>query len=101
MEGESMEHTKGPWRVVAGHVASGHELVVASCPADNGNGVVRPNSTQCDANLRLIAAAPDLLEACKDALGFTTDKRTLGLFVRPGVTLEQALQNAIEKAEGN
>lgn len=39
-----------------------------------------------------------LYEACKDALGFGSEK-SLSRFVKPGVTLEQDLEEAIELVE--
>ena len=67
--GKAMKHTPGPWERCALHVAKGN-IVVASCYKDNDTSVMqRPKGNgECLANARLIAAAPDLLEACKAVL---------------------------------
>lgn len=64
-----MQHTPGPWRVAGLNVGSESNLVVASCYRDSDESVVmRPKTNEeCLANARLIAAAPDLLKACKQA----------------------------------
>jgi hypothetical protein len=64
------KHTPGPWFVPkenAGSAATsvwarGGDVRVADC----NSGCIALPGRQCDA--RLIAAAPELLEACKDAL---------------------------------
>jgi hypothetical protein len=61
------KHTKGPWR------ASGGSLTVPKCHVMSGNGkdsyalahVFGESDTERMANARLIAAAPELLEALK------------------------------------
>lgn len=64
------KHTPGPWRVCGLNVACNKEIVVASCYRDSLESVVvRPKEMEeCLANARLIAAAPELLEALKDAI---------------------------------
>lgn len=63
------EHTPGPWRVAGVHIASTTERVVASCyPQDflKDDVMMRLESVDtCSANARLMAAAPDLLEALR------------------------------------
>ncbi len=51
------------------------------------------------AEARLIAAAPDLLEACHDALGFASWE-SLARWVEPGTSLKARLEAAIAKATG-
>jgi hypothetical protein len=59
------KHTPGPWKWwtthEGAHRINPHKggLVIASCDTRN------PFSEEQEANARLIAAAPDLLEACK------------------------------------
>ena len=52
------EHTPGPWEAVA---------VTPYAQKTNRRWLINPDVAVCktDANARLIAAAPDLLEACK------------------------------------
>lgn len=64
-----MKHTKGPWYIQYGFnvFGEGNRLVASaggySTNADSGEHVL-----ENEANARLIAAAPALLEACKLAL---------------------------------
>ena len=97
------KHTPGPWRRAGLNIASEAETVVASCYADSPDSVcVRPTSTdECLANARLIAAAPDLLAACKAAWlasPFNRDRE----FTRDNQDFDaaQRLLSAITKAEG-
>jgi hypothetical protein len=82
----------GPWRVGETHNGeiaikggNGSNFTIASVDAMYGT------VAQAEANARLIAAAPDLLEACKEALD---------LLGRDGYSVQQLLM-AIAKAEGN
>lgn len=82
-------HTPGPWKVEGGY-----------CVTDN-NGINILGETLSDAigleehqaNARLIASAPDLLEAVRALLEMITDNRT------HGKEIDQAV-SAILKAEG-
>lgn len=55
------KHTPGPWRYTPWHIEEGNPTV----RAPEGWLICETSS---DANARLIAAAPDLLEALRDAL---------------------------------
>ena len=83
------KHTKGPWEVRADWIVGFNgALHVATIPrAFDGD--------YSEANALLIAAAPDLLAACKEALRMVrncTGNWTLGV--------EDMLERAIAKAEG-
>lgn len=64
-----MKHTSGPWHIEHEYnIFSEHQRLVASAGgyttnADNGEHVIENM-----ANARLIAAAPELLEACRAAV---------------------------------
>ena len=65
------KHTPGPWHIPfylsgAGGIgpADGYEIITCCCCG----GVRGDSKEQIIANSRLIAAAPDLLEACESAL---------------------------------
>ena len=87
-------HTRGPWRVVDELILSGgsgrtgmviaknHDLIHYECEEENM------------ANARLISAAPELLNACKTALGLedTCDECEGPRF--------EVIRNAINRAEG-
>ncbi len=64
------EHTPGPWRVFKGGV-SGRIIGIGELNGegvcDCGFGVWRGGSEEAEANARLIAAAPELLEALQKA----------------------------------
>ena len=72
------KHTPGPWKV-GRYTPNATEISILT----TGGAPVTPawgpkfyvNSEQAKANARLIAAAPDLLEALKDLLGTTSDTR--------------------------
>ncbi len=61
---EQVEHTKGPWRVTG----TAQDFVVRNKGAIYVAGIGRAQGDgQPEANARLIAAAPELLEACRNA----------------------------------
>lgn len=98
-----MKHTKGPWSISTrncpeeGYVSidgvdhTALALVVWQMDEDRHLGI---NSTTCEANAELIAAAPDLLEALK---GLYTN-----LFTDGFVTIDhmEKARAVIAKAEG-
>lgn len=66
-----MKHTPGPWQEVTDD--DGNEWVVPKGHTPNDMhtyfiGDLESTCSECHANAHLIAAAPDLLEACKAAL---------------------------------
>lgn len=108
------KHTKGPWfyndgekgkyfpHVVLGgdNPKSGHYITVNTCGGHNGG-----QMNECQANARLIASAPDLLEACEAALPW------IGKMIADGAHMNSVAPNAcvgamqrmdaaIRKAEG-
>jgi hypothetical protein len=63
-----MSHTPGPWRTDRNDIHSGQISVVHHCVGNDWVEVWSPDATAADekemeANARLIAAAPELLEA--------------------------------------
>lgn len=64
-------HTRGPWKVSdrVARIASNHDryLVIVS-PGIRWVSLVMEGSPQCEEDARLIAAAPDLLEAAQKVL---------------------------------
>ncbi len=104
---EVSKHTPGPWEYLTettyagdypygvGHkVKMGNELLTISCHGYGADEFFE----EAAANARLIAAAPDLLEACKDALPLLwwMAKRYVG----DNCTTWEKVKAAIEKAEG-
>jgi len=67
-----MRHTPGPWKFGKELSAHSGEWLISYDAADRGQGIpiaeTRPGSGQESANARLIAAAPELLEALEAAL---------------------------------
>jgi hypothetical protein len=95
------QHTKAPWRVAENFMRFMKASIVAD--GDNGNLVIAhiDNVDGFDgdsySNARLIAAAPELLGACKSALRALEDN------LQPGCMDEEAkvaLRLVIAKAEG-
>ena len=87
------EHTPGPWEVQYGYpTRTGHEYLVFGPQWGSDGGMI---ANQADA--RLIAAAPDMLDALegikRDVLDADNGRSTL-----PGRLL--AMQAAINKAKG-
>ena len=69
------EHTKGPWRATIGEplYVDEHAYGLGDCQVLDANDelVADINGTkEAPARARLIAAAPELLEACKDGIKF-------------------------------
>lgn len=95
------KHTPGPWTLGNGEVRirtekneQGRSILVAECYT-TGNAGRYPKYEERKANARLIAAAPELLEALKKLLeAYKHDTSILSnLFI-------QIAQEAITKAEG-
>ena len=98
------KHTPGPWRW---HIArTMQHLVVDTVEGFRGFGVSMPimghrgyreeaNPGEYEANARLIAAAPDLLEACEAALTLLDSRAD-----ENGPDRWLLLRNAIAKARG-
>lgn len=96
---KSSAHTEGPWAIIDPHAA---EPRIGGWLRPNEFGLVATVANETDgaaerqANARLIAAAPDLLEACEAALWELT-------FDAPDAWEDEAtriLRRAIEKAKG-
>jgi hypothetical protein len=99
---QAVGHTPGPWKALPD---TGSESFAFEVTGQRMEGValVYAYDTPSDANARLIAAAPDLLEALRDALTGFTDLSNgwpeRELHMRPADVIAKA-QSAIAKAEG-
>lgn len=103
-------HTPGPWKVFetpTGKVVGIGRQSDGYAVADAGFGVWGEQSDEASANARLIAAAPDLLEACKRAEQFIRNGRDLGFIRMPDASTPDPahytpsiIAAAIAKAEG-
>jgi hypothetical protein len=103
------KHTPGPWAVFRrdGYstyihaINEGDEIntfQVASCHSATSRKYF-PTRGEAEANARLIAAAPELLEALQAMLRMTERHATHGLIATPGSPVALA-RAAIKKAEG-
>ena len=102
------KHTPGPWSLDLGNIGIDIENHVSvDAPSHGGianvvwvmeeDALMGKNSPKCEANARLIAAAPDLLQAAKDVL---SHKRGEGDWLILSVHC-QALEEVIAKASGS
>jgi hypothetical protein len=100
---DNAKHTPGPWKVMGGMVViegeAGRLTDVADCCT--GAASVKDPFTIA-ANARLIAAAPELLEACENARNVlaalvTGDLKT----IKPDSAALAELRAAIAKAKGD
>ena len=89
------KHTPGPWETSRDAVQEGHVQITVYSESD-GERVA--TVFQCEANARLIAAAPDLLAALERSLNWLASYPGGGTLSRTG-PLNQAHQ-AIAKAKG-
>lgn len=95
-------HTPGPWESFKGSHRNGYLIITCPAECDNQIGRFRPFSRyelDGDANARLIAAAPELLKACKELhvwFGGMVD----GLVDEECKTAVDNARTVIAKAEG-
>jgi hypothetical protein len=91
------EHTPGEWRAHNVHVAA-HDVGTLEKDGYNDHCIVEAadgrDLKEAQANARLIAAAPDLLEACKLMIGYGPGK------MPDGRDTDDVLRAAAAKAEG-
>jgi len=88
-----MKHTLGPWTTKDRIVYKDNKRICECGVIFEGNW--KPRFEEQEANARLIAAAPDLLEACKKVFKYTCGRND-GTSKRLRICVEQA----IAKAEG-
>lgn len=99
-----MRHTAGHWKVGNDECIritdeDGHQIAIAT----HLHGFFRRNPEEVHSNARLIAAAPDLLEACKVMRGLISDELTMdtnhGAWAADRVKAFEIADAAIAKAE--
>jgi len=90
-----MEHTPGPWQVERMEAYNQHNRLAVI-----GNGLALVTHTfdgeQAEANMQLIAAAPDLLAACEMAI----NEQSIGVFGAISNECITTLRLALAKARG-
>lgn len=84
------KHTPGPWRVVP--TGAGNVLIQSDSVSQT---VATVHGAEQAANARLIAAAPELLEALQLAVGIIENHPAMGAMAVP-----PSFRAAIAKAEG-
>lgn len=89
-------HTPGPWALEANEVRAGDNLIADVMGGEGTRFIDDKDNTECLANARLIAAAPELLEACEIALTFLESHSARALW--PKSESVAALSAAIAKA---
>ena len=97
MKTKTQTHTPGPWSLSVGRTINGSRAVMPSDDGSDKNGreIAVMRGVDGEANARLIAAAPDLLEAARTAASNIEE----GYPQDASVILEELL-SAIAKAEG-
>jgi hypothetical protein len=100
-------HTPGPWRIIVPTETDAMTDIMANPPTYTGDEpwrvayVLRDRNPlqhpEDEANARLIAAAPELLEACRRVAARATELVMLGALPLDDV---RVVQLAIAKAEG-
>jgi hypothetical protein len=98
-----MSHTPGPWRTDRNDIHSGQISVVHHCVGNDWVEVWSPDAIAADqkemeANARLIAAAPELLEALEELYHLIDDAHDGDRVFT--LELAQKAKAAIEKARG-
>ena len=99
--GQKAAHTPGPWRYCRenGSPTTGQHMIAGATPGylaqvrDCGSGDVQ-------ANARLIAAAPDLLEIARAIVAVCDSGKHADMACMEGSPLVDAARDAIAKAEG-
>jgi len=95
-----MTHTPGPWKIAS--TVSAHYIESEGCEVARVDLIGAPEVRVLEdaANARLIASAPELLEACEVANQFfeENDDFTDGEYPIPGFILDMRI--AIKKATG-
>ena len=86
-----IEYTKGEWKVVSGMVETSTGIPIARMDREPGNGTI---PVERDVNAHLIAAAPDMYEACQ-----LVDRAWVGDGVDMATAVDAVLL-ALAKAEG-
>ena len=89
-----MKHSSGPWKAVGNRIkGSKHGKFVAQVFSQHVPGIISGIAEE-KANAQLIATAPELLGALKDAISWLTDvlpKNPVGI---------ERLEDIVRKAEG-
>ncbi len=96
------KHTPGPWHSTGRYVGSGHaKMNICECSDNSG---CWSNAPEAVANARLIAAAPELLEACMAMLEWDDREKDHAVDFYAGMDLCRAAfdkaRAAIAKATG-
>jgi len=92
-KGKIMEHTKGKWEQNGTLITNGTmcstSAFIATCPTGN-----RISYGEAEANARLIAASPMLLEACKMTLRLLCGDSCQEINEKPIDIIKQAIAKA-------
>ena len=95
------KHTPGPWTYSKEQTTNGHAHMVRQSSGESVANVRSHNrpTEEAQANARLIAAAPELLEALKAVLHFDSDPSIPGEY-KHDITIARKVRAAIAKATG-
>ena len=99
------KHTKGKWKQEGDHIVGERYICTLDTWAITGQETKYPEENQKledekQANANLIAAAPDLLEACKEVYQSMNTTRATSKQVRVSMHSIRKVYRAIQKAKG-
>ena len=89
------KHTPGPWILKGLTVYNSNEIEI--CESNDFVRANADNTSEIEANARLIAAAPDMMDALKDCLAYMLDDQSSDV---TGAKALDSINAAIAKAEG-
>jgi len=95
---ENMKHTEGPWLYQEESDAYTHIVRAVSNPGRILASTPQRSDGEAEANARLIAAAPELLDALEAAEGFVDGHSES--WYKSGQALLAEMRSAINKAKG-
>ena len=93
-----MSHTPGPWYFAGKGIVSGNECCVAV--TETYSAMQKLSPTQREANAKLMAAAPELVDAIIDLFNQLDDAGLHGFVLEQHGISFQKLNEVLEKATG-
>jgi hypothetical protein len=93
-----MSHTPGPWKILYVNTPQKHYPLLHIDSSNGINGIIATVYSDDEPNARLIAAAPDLLDACRKLANEASGFLALSDMDRHGMTNSRILRQRIDEA---